>query len=193
MSKIMGKIFILYGPSGSGKSTLMTHSVNRMQNALQQVITYTTRPARSNELHGKDYFFISMEEFVKKNEEVFFLHVTKYLDNYYGASKEIIDDLISGKNLIAIFDRVGAQEVKSTIPDSILIWITAPIKELEKRLADRYSSNIAEYEKRIALVPKDIHIEESEKIADYSLVNTDIEAALKELEDIIKKETQRIW
>jgi guanylate kinase len=183
-----GTLFVLCGPSGSGKSTLMLEILKKFPKDLAPIVTYTTRAARVNEIHAKDYYFITYEEFLLKQSKDEFIHVTTYLNNRYGASKNCIADLKAGKNLIAIFDRVGAQEVKNSIPGSVLIWITAPINELEKRLRSRYTQNPEQFASRFAQVQKDIKIEAAEKISDYEVINSDLEKALKELEDIIKKE-----
>ena len=114
--------------------------------------------------------------------------MTSYLDNQYGASKAIIKDLEAGKNLIAIFDRAGAIEVKNSIPNAVLIWITAPINELEKRLSSRYSANPEQFASRFALAQEDIQVEVIDKIYDYQIINSDLEKALQDLEVIIKKE-----
>lgn len=183
-----GKLFIVYGPSGSGKSTLMAEVLKKLPGILTPIITYTTRPARVNEIHAKDYYFINHEEFVLKQSQDYFIHVTNYLNNQYGASKAIIKDLEAEKNLIAIFDRAGAIEVKNSIANAVLIWITAPIKELENRLTVRYSPNMAEYESRMAAACQDIIIEENEKLANYVIVNENLEQAITELVTVIKKE-----
>jgi guanylate kinase len=183
-----GKLFILYGPSGAGKSTLMSEILKKNSDILTPIITYTTRPARATEIHAKDYYFITYEEFLLKQSQDKFIHVTTYLNNRYGASKDIIADLKAGKNLIAIFDRAGAQEVKNSIPCSVLIWIAAPINELEKRLRSRYTQNPEQFASRFAQVKEDIAIEAAEKILDYEVTNSDLEKALKDLESIIKKE-----
>lgn len=187
--KRKGRLFILFGPSGAGKSTLLSHILQIMpHNTLVPIITYTTRPARAHEVHGKDYYFIGSSEFIQKHAEGFFIHATKYLDSHYGAAKDILDQLIQGKSLIAIFDRAGAQEVKDTIPDAVLIWITAPLKELEHRLSTRYANDPAHYARRIALAQEDILAEQVTKIADYEIININLEKALQELIGIVKKE-----
>lgn len=190
-NEYVGKLFILYGPSGSGKSTLMAEVLKKLPGILAPIITYTTRQARVNEIHTKDYYFINNEEFVLKQSQDYFIHVTMYLNNQYGASKAIIKDLESGKNLIAIFDRAGAQEVKNTISNVVLIWITAPLNELEKRLTARYQTNVAHYEPRLVAARQEIIAEENEKLANYLIVNAHLDQAIKELEDIIKKEIQQ--
>lgn len=180
-----GKLFIVYGPSGAGKSTLLAEILKTMP-ILTPVITYTTRVARVNEIHAKDYFFITHDEFTFKQTQNHFIHVTSYLNNWYGASKDIVKDLEAGKNLIAIFDREGALEVKNSIPGSVLIWITAPINELEKRLRNRYASNSELLAIRLAQVQEDIKDEQHKPLAHYMIVNEDLESAIKELETIIK-------
>lgn len=187
--KTSGKLFILFGPSAAGKTTLLEQLLQRLPaGVLAPVITYTSRSPRPGEVNGKDYCFISPEDFQEKLNEGFFIHTTNYLDNHYGCSKIIFQELKEGKNLIAIFDRAGAQEVKNSIPGTILIFITSSIDELVRRLKLRYENNPAQYASRFAQAQQDIAREATHKIYDYEIVNIDFEHALQELQAIIKKE-----
>lgn len=191
MAHKMGKLFILYGPSGAGKSTLMLQILKKMP-FLTPIITYTTRPARINEIHERDYYFITNDEFILKQNQDQFIHVTTYLNNRYGASKDILKDLEAGKNLIAIFDRAGALEVKNSIPESVLIWITAPVQTLKERLLLRYVENSTQLESRLARVHEDIKVEHNEPLAQYTIVNEDLADAFEKLEEIIKSSLSKL-
>lgn len=187
-----GKLFILYGPSGAGKSTLMAAILKKFTQTLFAVITHTTRPARPHETHGKDYYFMSHEEFLIKQNQGSFIHVTTYLHNRYGASHEALKGLAAGKNLIAIFDRAGAREAKHTLSNTQLIFITAPLSDLKDRLAVRYSSHQEEYEMRINAAHQEILAEQNQPLADYTIVNIQLNQAFKELEFLIKKEIEHV-
>lgn len=187
----LGKLFILYGPSGSGKSTLISEIWKKFPEIVSPIITYTTRQPRVNEIHGKDYYFINQEDFFLKQSQDYFIHATHYLSNHYGASKAIISDLEAGKNLIAIFDRAGAHEVKNSISRAVLIWITAPINELKKRLEVRYEANVTQYKSRIEAAGQEIIAEENERLANHTIVNTNLEQAIIELVTIINNEIIR--
>lgn len=188
VTKKVGTLFIMFGPSGSGKTTLLHQILEKYPTTiLMPVITYTTRPMRPNEIQGKDYYFIGPQDFCKKLAEGYFIHTTTYLDKSYGAPKTISEQLSSGQNLIAIFDRAGAIEVKNTIPNSVLIWVTAPLKDLQERLLQRYQNNSVEYKVRFAQVNKDIELESISKVADYEVINIDLKDALQQLENIINK------
>ena len=188
--KTSGKLFILFGPSAAGKTTLLEQNIKKVANRryLTPVITYTSRSPRADEVNGKDYCFISPQDFLEKLKAGFFIHATNYLDNWYGCSKIILHELNEGKNFIAIFDRAGAQEVKNSIPGTILIFITSSIDELVRRLKLRYENNPAQYASRFAQAQQDIAREATHKIYDYEIVNIDFEHALQELQAIIKKE-----
>lgn len=188
MNNKNGKLLILYGPSGSGKSTLMAEALKKLPGILTPIITYTTRAARVTEIHAKDYYFITYEEFLIKQNQNDFIHATNYLNNWYGASKDILADLKAGKNLIAIFDRAGAQEVKNNISGSVLICITASINEIEKRLRGRYTANPEQFASRFAHAQEDIKNEAADKLSEYEIINNDLEQSFQVLKDIIKKE-----
>lgn len=192
-SRSTGKLFILYGPSGSGKSTLLAEIIKKMPtHFIWPVVTYTSRLPRANEINGNDYYFISEKDFLKKLNSGFFIHTTNYSGNYYGCPRNILDELQVGKNLIAIFDRVGAQEVKNTIPGAVLIWVTAPLKELEARLSARYVGQPEQLARRLELTQQDIKHEETDKIYDYEIINRDLEKAVQDLEAILQKELLNI-
>ncbi len=187
--KTAGKLFILYGPSAAGKTTLMNELLQRLPaGVLAPLITYTSRAPRAGELNGKDYCFISTQDFLEKLHAGFFIYATQYLDNRYGCSEALLQELESGKNLIAIFDRAGAQEVKQTVPSAVLIFITSLLDEIERRLKMRYENNSSQYTSRIAQAQEDIATEAAHKIHDYAVMNIDFEHALHELEAIINKE-----
>lgn len=189
MDETKGKLFIVYGPSGVGKSTIVREAIKRLSADydISQVITYTCRQPRPGEVNGKDYFFISHDEFEEKRRDDFFLETNEYANKHYGSPASIIDELENGKNLILVTERLGAKNISHIIRDSILIWIEAPLKELKNRLQKRNSES-SEIEKRLVIAEKEIQEEHKQRMYNYCIENEDFEQALAEFILAIKDE-----
>ena len=97
-----GKVFVISAPSGTGKTTLVKETINRLNNQydISKVITYTTRNLRTGEINGKDYHFISHDDFLQKEKDGFFLEITKYDNQKYGSPASILTDIQLGKSFI---------------------------------------------------------------------------------------------
>ncbi len=133
-----GIVFIVSAPSGSGKSTL-TAELRKIVPNLEFSISYTTRPPRGSEETGREYFFISKEEFERMIEENAFLEHAKVFGNYYGTARRFVDEAKArGHDLILDIDIQGAAQVKEKLPDAVSIFILPPSREeLERRLRRR--------------------------------------------------------
>lgn len=177
-----GRLFIISGPSGSGKSTVTKLVRDRLNIPL--AISVTTREKRVGDVDGKDYYFITLEEFEKKvnNDELF--EYANVHGNYYGTlNSEIDKHLENGKNVILEIDVQGGIISKNKRNDSILVFFKAPsMEELEKRLRGRDTDSNEVIEKRLKNAIKEL---EYEKEYDYTIINYDIEKSCQELIDII--------
>ncbi len=184
---LIGKLFIVYGPSGAGKSTLVSELAKRLPKDLtpEQVITYTCRLPRSGEVNGRDYHFITQEEFLEKQASDFFVYTTNLYNKFYGCPRSIVNDLNSGKNLIIILDRDGTKAVAQSINNSVLIWVTAPVQELEKRLLKRNSETDEQRVARLERAKKEINEEIADKIHHHEIINDNLEQSLNELACLI--------
>ena len=133
-----GMIVVLSSPSGAGKTTLVKKI--SLENNFHTSISHTTRPPRTNEIHGKDYFFVNKDKFevlIKKDE---FLEYAKVFENFYGSSKQaVIKNLDNGKNVIFDIDWQGTQQlIKSNYSNIMTIFLLPPTKEaIEYRLLKR--------------------------------------------------------
>lgn len=138
-----GKLFVVSAPSGSGKTTLCSMMMNKYPE-LKYSISYTTRNPRNNEENGKDYFFISEEEFIDMINKGEFLEWAEVHGNYYGTSLKLINDMLSkGIDIILDIDPQGAMQLKEKLSNAIYIFITAPsFEELEIRLKKRGTDSI---------------------------------------------------
>ncbi len=180
-----GGMFILSSPSGAGKTTLVK-KISRNRNYIVS-ISHTTRPPRPSEKNGKDYFFISKNNFKKLIKKKEFLEHAKVFDNYYGSSKKIIiKKLMQGKNIIFDIDWQGTRQIrnKKLNFDLTTIFILPPSKnELLKRLIKREKQNMKTVKKRMKEFKKDLS---KWKEYDHVVINDNLKTCYNEIIDVIK-------
>jgi len=182
-----GKLFIVSAPSCAGKTSLLQAVLaGKAGESVSQYITYTTKPPRKGDIHGKDFHFISVDEFKRKIKEGFFLEWSNTYINYYGTPRSIMNDLEAGISYIIILDRAGARQMMSAIPEAVLIWIfVSELDELAGRLCKRGLDTPEQVQLRLQLAEREMKEEKSEKIYHYHIKNDDFDAALAYLEQII--------
>jgi guanylate kinase len=131
-------IFIISAPSGSGKSTL-TNELRRAVSNLEFSISYTTRPPRGSEQSGREYFFVTRQEFERMMQRDEFLEWAEVFGNYYGTAKRFLREANArGNDLLLDIDVQGADQVKKRAPDAVSIFVLPPSRqELERRLRRR--------------------------------------------------------
>ncbi len=181
-----GRLVLFSGPSGVGKDTLLEILYKRIPD-LQHSVSVTTREMRPNEVEGRDYYFISFEEFERMRENGEILEYNKYGNNYYATPKKPIDNwLKKGKNVILKIDVDGTANIKKIYNKKcISIFILPPsTQELEKRLRLRGTENEADFRVRMETAVNEI---EQSKFYDYRVVNDDLEKAADEIIAILNK------
>ena len=185
MASAQGKILIISAPSGSGKTTILKRVLAETPEVTYSV-SATTRKPRNNEVHGKDYFFVSEEEFLKGIKEGAFVEWEKVYDYYYGTYKNFIFDIINqGRHILLEIDVKGALNIKSQFPESVSVFIIPPdIETLRQRLQNRKTESEADLKKRLDLAVHEL--QEKDKF-DYRVVNAELDTAVKELHDLILK------
>lgn len=185
-----GLLIVYSGPSGVGKSTLLHEVLKDESLNLVFSISMTTRSPRPGEVDGKDYFFVSKEEFEQAIKEDKFLEHAKYVDNYYGTPLEYVEKKRNeGKNVVLEIDVQGGKQVIAKCPDCISIFILPPSEEiLKERLSGRGTEKEDVVEKRLEVAKKEI---EEGKIYKYHVINGNIDTAINELENIIKDEMNK--
>lgn len=178
-----GQLYIISSVAGGGKSTLIRKLLEEFPNILFS-ISCTSRPKRLSEQEGKDYYFLTKEEFQKKIQEDYFLEWALVHDNYYGTPKDFIfSNLTQNKKIILDIDIQGAENVKKKLPSSISIFIVPPSKEIWiERLKNRGTETPEALEKRIQNGLKELN--EKNKF-DFQIINDDLEKAYKEFKEII--------
>ena len=178
-----GSLFVIAAPSGAGKTTLVKALVEGNPD-LRFSISYTTRAKRKTEEHGRDYFFVTKDEFLKLEQQGELLESAVVFDNLYGTSRSQVEKhLAGGDHVILEIDWQGAQQVRASMPGCVSIFILPPSRaELEKRLRGRRTDSDGVIARRLADAVGDMsHWEEF----DYVIVNDELEVAVDELEAIL--------
>lgn len=179
-----GNLYVIAAPSGTGKTTLTKALVDALPN-LTISISHTTRPKRSNEIEGINYYFTDTATFQDLIKQNAFLEHALIFDHLYGTSKQAVQaTLDKGIDVILEIDWQGHQQIKQLFPHTISIFILPPsLNDLRHRLSKRNEDNIAVIKKRIADVKETVsHIEEF----DYVVMNDDFVNALHDLKMIIE-------
>lgn len=188
-----GALYIISAPSGAGKTSLVSQLIEQDDHIVVSV-SCTTRPQREGEIDGRNYHFLSIEEFEAKIEQNDFLEHAKVFDNYYGTSKTVVEaELAKGKDVILEIDWQGAKQVRELMPEATSIFILPPSQEeLKRRLTGRGTDSEEVITKRLAgSINEMSHYDEF----DYIVINNHFQTALAELHSIflsgrLTKETQ---
>src|SRR6266853_5406104 len=185
----MTTVFIISAPSGSGKSTLVK-TVRDIVPNLEFSISYTTRNLRGVEENGREYYFITREEFEKmvRNDE--FLEHADVFGNYYGTARTFLRKAeTDGTDLLLDIDVQGAEQIKRKLPEAVSIFILPPNRsELERRLRKRSQDAEEVIQRRLETASREI--ENYEKY-DYILVNDRLEDSVEALKAILLSERLR--
>jgi guanylate kinase len=186
-----GMMFVLSSPSGAGKTTL-TKKIAENNKNFTISISYTTRKPRPNEVNGKDYQFIEVQEFNTLVKENNFFEYANIFDNYYGTLKKPVLELLSqGRDVLFDIDWQGTQQLKKIKNLSLVTFFILPpnIQILKQRLLNRHKGQEETIEKRMNKFNEETsHWNEY----DYVLVNDDLEICYEKILNIIKSEKKGI-
>jgi guanylate kinase len=178
-----GQLWVIAAPSGAGKTSLV-HELLKRDPTLKFSISYTTRPPRSSEVPGRDYFFVSKERFEEMVRADAFLEHAEVFDNSYGTGREHVASLLAeGFTVVLEIDWQGARQVRERAPGSKSIFILPPsVAELERRLRGRKTDSEQVIRRRLDDARSDMtHWDEF----DHVVINEDFGAALEQLAAVI--------
>ena len=185
-----GLLIVMSGPSGVGKGTVRKALFDMKNHNLTYSVSMTTRKMREGEVDGKDYYFVSKEEFLKRIDEGKFLEYAQFVGNYYGTPLDKVNEqLDEGKEVFLEIEVEGAMQVKKKVPDCVLIFIVPPSKEaLYSRLKNRGTESEEVIQQRIEKANREFKVA---KNYDYIVVNDEVNNAADRVLAIIRAEHAR--
>ncbi|MBE5935282.1 MAG: guanylate kinase [Lachnospiraceae bacterium] len=182
-----GILMVMSGFSGAGKGTIVKRMLEKYPDQYKLSISATTRKPREGETHGKEYFFLTKEEFIARMKEDGFVEWAEYVGNYYGTPKAYIEEeLAKGSNIILEIEMQGALEVRKKFKDALLLFVTPPdYTTLKERLVNRGTEDMETIRKRLNRAVKETgYIEQYNNV----IVNNDVEEAADEIHNIVMNE-----
>ena len=180
------KLFVVTGPSGAGKGTLIQRLLERRSD-LELAVSATTRARRAGEVDGREYYFLSEEEFLERAERDEFLEHVIYVSGRYGTLRSEVERIFAaGKSCVLELETKGARTVRDAVPGAVTIFIAPPsFAELERRLRERATETSGVIEERLEVARR--QMEEAGEF-DYTIVNDELDRAVHELERVVDYE-----
>jgi guanylate kinase len=179
-----GRMYVVSAPSGAGKTSLVKALMER-EPQLKFSVSYTTRPPRANEIDGRDYHFVTPEEFRRMRDAGEFLEHAQVFDNFYGTGRKSVHEaLVAGQILLLEIDWQGARQVRASLPAARSIFILPPARRaLEERLTARSTDAPEVIRRRLQDAQRDIaHWIEF----DYVVINDHFEEAVVDFQAIVR-------
>jgi guanylate kinase len=169
-----------------GKSTICREVVKQLSD-VRLSVSVTTRPRGENEVDGRDYWFVSKEQFRRRIDKGVLLEYAEVFGNYYGTPKEEVDQALeAAETIILEIDIQGARHVKQIYPDAVMIFILPPTQnELAERLNGRGRDECEIVEKRLQEAGSEIA--SARQHYEHMVINNDLKQAAKEVVEIIQK------
>ncbi len=188
------ELYIVSAPSGTGKTTLLKRLLASDPD-LRFSISYTTRPPRSRESHGREYFFVTPDEFFQLRDQGGLLEWVEQFGYFYGTSRDYVtQSLAEGYGVVFDIDVRGAKALKKSFPSATFIFILPPSLEiLERRLRERGELSPEEFARRLTQGRSDLG---EAHWYDFLVVNDNLEDALTDLRAIVvatRCRTSRLW
>ena len=182
-----GLLIVLSGPSGVGKGTVRDALFEMEGHDLVYSVSMTTRPPRAGEVNGRDYFFVTREEFEANIRAGKMLEYAEFVDNYYGTPLDnVMNNLSAGREVVLEIEVQGAEQVRKKMPDAVFIFIAPPsLDALYKRLRARGTEPEEVIQQRIEKAKREINLAYK---YDYIVVNDTVENAADKILAIIRSE-----
>ena len=188
MTRKTGKLIVFSAPSGSGKTTIVRHLLDQSELNLEFSISATSRAPRGQEAHGKDYYFLSLDEFKTKIKNDAFLEWEEvYRDNFYGTLKSEVERIwANGKHVIFDIDVTGGLRIKKKFPsETLAVFVKPPnLNELIRRLKERGEESEDKINMRVAKAPVELATAPQ---FDTIVVNSELDQALRDAYDLVAK------
>ena len=177
-------VIVVTGPSGAGKGTLIRELLTRVS-GVAATVSATTRDLRRGEMDGREYHFLTPEEFLGKIEDGEMLEYVKYVSgNYYGTLRSELERIsAAGSVPLLELETEGALRVKREVPGAVTIFVSARVEELERRLRERDTESTGEIGERIDLARR--QLEQADEF-DYIVENDELERAVDELTELVR-------
>ena len=183
-----GKLIVFSAPSGSGKTTIVRHLLKQKELNLEFSISATSRDKRGEEIHGKDYYYLSLKDFKSKIKNDDFLEWEEvYRDNFYGTLKTEVERIWAlGKTVIFDIDVSGGLRIKRKFPEQTLALFVKPpdLNELVRRLKDRGEETEDKISMRVAKAPAELA---TAPLFDVIIVNDNLKKALDEAYHLVSE------
>jgi guanylate kinase len=189
MIRAVGKVFVITGPSGVGKGTLIERLLERIPD-LELSVSATTRTPRAGEVDGRDYYFLTPEEFERRVEAGDFLEHATYSGHRYGTLREEVERrLEEGRSVVLEIEVEGARQVREAMPEAVQIFIAPPDpKALRNRLEARGTDSAEAIERRLRTAEIEL---EAQGDFPHVVVNDEVQKASTELEGLVRGELSR--
>lgn len=191
MSASRGLLIVLSGPSGVGKGTVRAAVFANNQFQYVYSVSATTRAQRPGEVDGKDYYFVSREEFETMIQNEDLLEYAEYVGNYYGTPiQKIEENLAAGHDVFLEIEVQGAMKVRERMPEGIFIFLAPPnLEELESRITGRGTDAAHVIQERMATAKEEIELMQH---YDYVVVNDQVQHAVDKINAIIQSEHLKV-
>lgn len=186
-----GLLIVFSGPSGVGKGTVRQEIFSTPDHKFEYSVSMTTRPQRTGEVDGVDYFFRTREEFEELIRQGQMLEYAEYVGNYYGTPLTYVNETLDkGIDVFLEIEVQGAIQVKQKVPDGVFIFLTPPdLEELEGRLIGRGTDSEDVIARRIERAREEIALMRE---YDYAVVNDEVPLAVERVKRIIEAEHFRV-
>ena len=177
-------LIVVTGPSGAGKGTLIREVLEQVP-GIGATVSATTRDRRPGEQDGREYYFLTLDEFLGRIERGDFLEHVPYVSGHrYGTLRAELDRIRdAGKTPLLELETEGALRVKGEVPGAVTIFISASVEELERRLRERATESTGEIGERIALARH--QLEQADEF-DYVVENDELDRAVEELTELVR-------
>ena len=179
-------VIVITGPSGAGKGTLIAELLRRLPQ-LEHSVSATTRERRPGEENGREYWFLTSEEFERRFQAGEFLEQVTYVSQRrYGTLRSELERIArNGRVCVLELETEGALNVKRTVPGAVTVFISAPVEELDRLLTQRATETQTEIGERLELAHRQL---EQAGEFDHVVENDDLERAADELERVVRRE-----